>query len=95
MALAHNGPRAVCVLSANGAISNVTLRQSGTSGGTVTYEVSRFSLQSSSIPFFSDFLLLNPSDLYTFITRGDLRFCLYRDRSICWRTMVKEAGREV
>lgn len=53
MALTQNGPRAVCVLSANGAISNVTLRQSATSGGTVTYEVSRFSLQSSSIPFLS------------------------------------------
>ncbi|XP_010469449.1 PREDICTED: AT-hook motif nuclear-localized protein 10-like [Camelina sativa] len=38
MALTQNGPRSVCVLSANGAISNVTLRQLATSGGTVTYE---------------------------------------------------------
>ncbi|KAG6783545.1 hypothetical protein POTOM_009199 [Populus tomentosa] len=29
---------ALCILSANGAISNVTLRQQSTSGGTVTYE---------------------------------------------------------
>ena len=42
MAFSQNGPRTVCVLSANGAISNVTLRQFATSGGTVTYEVSRF-----------------------------------------------------
>ncbi|KAJ7557054.1 hypothetical protein O6H91_05G110100 [Diphasiastrum complanatum] len=39
MSFSQIGPRAVCVLSANGAISNVTLRQPATSGGTVTYEV--------------------------------------------------------
>jgi hypothetical protein len=39
MSFSQNGPRAVCILSANGAISNVTLRQPATSGGTVTYEV--------------------------------------------------------
>lgn len=31
--------RAICILAANGAISNVTLRQSNSSGGTLTYEV--------------------------------------------------------
>uniref|UniRef100_A0A3N7F459 AT-hook motif nuclear-localized protein n=1 Tax=Populus trichocarpa TaxID=3694 RepID=A0A3N7F459_POPTR len=39
MSFSQHGPRAVCILSANGAISNVTLRQQATSGGTVTYEV--------------------------------------------------------
>lgn len=39
MQFAQHGPRAMCVLSANGAISNVTLRQQLSSGGTVTYEV--------------------------------------------------------
>ena len=39
MSFSQHGPRAVCILSANGAISNVTLRQAATSGGTVTYEV--------------------------------------------------------
>ena len=39
MSFSQNGPGAVCILSANGAISNVTLRQAATSGGTVTYEV--------------------------------------------------------
>ncbi|KAH9662232.1 at-hook motif nuclear-localized protein [Citrus sinensis] len=39
MSFSQNGPRAVCILSANGAISNVTLRQAMTSGGTVTYEL--------------------------------------------------------
>lgn len=39
MAFSQQGPRTICVLSANGAISNVTLRQPATSGGLVTYEV--------------------------------------------------------
>lgn len=34
----QNSTRAVCILSASGAISNVTLQQTATSGGTVTYE---------------------------------------------------------
>ncbi|RZR79701.1 hypothetical protein BHM03_00005507 [Ensete ventricosum] len=44
MSFSQQGPRAVCILSANGAVSTVTLRQSATSGGTVTYEVRNFSL---------------------------------------------------
>ncbi|CAN6977436.1 unnamed protein product [Brassica oleracea var. botrytis] len=50
MAFSQNGPRTVCVLSANGAISNVTLRQFATSGGTVTYE-GRFEILSLSGSF--------------------------------------------
>lgn len=42
MAFSQQGPRAVCILSANGAVSNVTLRQPSSSGGTVTYEVEHF-----------------------------------------------------
>jgi len=42
MAFSQQGPRAVCILSANGAVSTVTLRQPSTSGGTVTYEVWHF-----------------------------------------------------
>ncbi|KAG5231340.1 AT-hook motif nuclear-localized protein [Salix suchowensis] len=38
MSFSQLGPRAICILSANGAVSTVTLRQPGTSGGTVTYE---------------------------------------------------------
>ncbi|XP_061371594.1 AT-hook motif nuclear-localized protein 10-like [Gastrolobium bilobum] len=38
MAFCQQGPRTVCILSANGAICNVTLRQPAVSGGTVTYE---------------------------------------------------------
>ncbi|KAK1439259.1 hypothetical protein QVD17_05075 [Tagetes erecta] len=38
MWFSQNSTRALCVMSANGAVSNVTLRQSATSGGTVTYE---------------------------------------------------------
>jgi len=36
----QQGSRAICILSATGTISNVTLRQSTSSGGTLTYEVS-------------------------------------------------------
>ncbi|KAK7295062.1 hypothetical protein RJT34_17965 [Clitoria ternatea] len=38
MAFSQQGPRAICILSATGAVSTVTLRQPSTSGGTVTYE---------------------------------------------------------
>ncbi|KAM1023945.1 hypothetical protein ACFX2I_037156 [Malus domestica] len=50
MSFSQNGPRAVCILSATGAISNVTLRQPATSGGTVTYE-GRFEILSLSGTF--------------------------------------------
>ncbi|KAJ8555129.1 hypothetical protein K7X08_012625 [Anisodus acutangulus] len=38
MAFSQQGPRTVCILSANGAICNVTLRQPAMGGGTVSYE---------------------------------------------------------
>ncbi|XP_016453556.1 AT-hook motif nuclear-localized protein 10 [Nicotiana tabacum] len=50
MSFSQNGPRAVCILSASGAISNVTLRQAATSGGTATYE-GRFDILSLSGSF--------------------------------------------
>lgn len=50
MSFSQNGPRAICILSANGAISHVTLRQAATSGGTVTYE-GRFEILSLSGSF--------------------------------------------
>lgn len=50
MSFSQHGTRGVCVLSANGAISNVTLRQAATSGGTVTYE-GRFEILSLSGSF--------------------------------------------
>lgn len=46
----QQGSRAVCVVAANGAISTVTLRQSNSSGGTLTYE-GRFELISLSGSF--------------------------------------------
>ncbi|KAM7274422.1 hypothetical protein ACFE04_016288 [Oxalis oulophora] len=39
ISFSQQGPRAICILSANGIISNVTLRQPDSSGGTLTYEV--------------------------------------------------------
>ncbi|GLT89911.1 hypothetical protein SLE2022_078710 [Rubroshorea leprosula] len=38
ISLSQKGPRGICILSANGAVSNVTLRQPGSSGGILTYE---------------------------------------------------------
>ncbi|EES15662.1 AT-hook motif nuclear-localized protein 7 [Sorghum bicolor] len=38
MSFSKKGPRSVCILSANGTISNVTLRQPDPSGSTFTYE---------------------------------------------------------
>ncbi|KAJ4959445.1 hypothetical protein NE237_026556 [Protea cynaroides] len=50
LAFSQQGSRTVCILSANGAICNVTLRQPATSGGTVTYE-GRFEIISLSGSF--------------------------------------------
>ncbi|KAF7820685.1 AT-hook motif nuclear-localized protein 6 [Senna tora] len=47
MSFSQQGSRAICILSANGTISNVTLRQPTTSGGTLTYE-GRFEILSLS-----------------------------------------------
>lgn len=42
ISFSQQGSRAICILAANGAISNVTLRQPNSSGGTLTYEVGAF-----------------------------------------------------
>ena len=39
MAFSQQGPRTVCILSANGAISSVSLRQPAMPSGHVNYEV--------------------------------------------------------
>jgi hypothetical protein len=39
ISFSQQGPRAICILSANGVIKSVTLRQPDASGGTLTYEV--------------------------------------------------------
>ncbi|KAG6477120.1 AT-hook motif nuclear-localized protein 1-like [Zingiber officinale] len=46
----EKGPRTTCILSANGAVSNATLHQQGSSGGTFTYE-GRFEILSLSGSF--------------------------------------------
>ncbi|KAA8515944.1 hypothetical protein F0562_019123 [Nyssa sinensis] len=38
ISFSQQGPRAICIISAVGSISNVTLRQPDSSGGTLTYE---------------------------------------------------------
>lgn len=39
MSFSQQASRAICIISANGTISNVTLRHPNSSGGTLTYEV--------------------------------------------------------
>ncbi|KAG0460367.1 hypothetical protein HPP92_020664 [Vanilla planifolia] len=51
ISFSQQGPRAICILSANGVISNATLRQPDSSGGTLTYEQGRFELLSLSGSF--------------------------------------------
>ncbi|KAI3762410.1 hypothetical protein L1987_52840 [Smallanthus sonchifolius] len=53
ISFAQQGSKAICVLAANGAISNVTLRQANSSGGTFTYE-GRFDILSLSGAFISN-----------------------------------------
>ncbi|WCJ36526.1 AT-hook motif nuclear-localized protein 6 [Euphorbia peplus] len=50
MSFSQQGSRAICILCANGTISNVTLRQPTSSGGTLTYE-GRFEILSLSGSF--------------------------------------------
>uniref|UniRef100_A0A2P2K2K3 AT-hook motif nuclear-localized protein n=1 Tax=Rhizophora mucronata TaxID=61149 RepID=A0A2P2K2K3_RHIMU len=50
ISFSQQGPRAICILCANGVISNVTLRQPDSSGGTLTYE-GRFEILSLSGSF--------------------------------------------
>ncbi|XP_059312879.1 AT-hook motif nuclear-localized protein 1-like [Lycium ferocissimum] len=50
ISFSQQGPRAVCIISAVGLISNVTLRQPNSSGGTLTYE-GRFEILSLSGSF--------------------------------------------
>lgn len=50
MSFLQHAPWAVCILSANGAVSNATLRHAGISGGAVTYE-GRFEILSLSGSF--------------------------------------------
>lgn len=47
MPYSQQGSRAICILSATGPISNVTLRQPTTSGGTLTYEVTKLTFSSN------------------------------------------------
>lgn len=58
MSFSQHGPWAVCILTANGAISNATLRHAGVSGGTVTYE-GRFEILSLS----GSFLLIESGEM--------------------------------
>ncbi|KAE9606910.1 hypothetical protein Lal_00025894 [Lupinus albus] len=50
ISFSQQGPQAICILSANGVISSVTLRQPDSSGGTLTYE-GRFEILSLSGSF--------------------------------------------
>ncbi|XP_039002317.1 AT-hook motif nuclear-localized protein 1-like [Hibiscus syriacus] len=54
LSVSEKGPRGICILSANGAVSNVSIRQPGSSGGILTFE-GRFEILSLTGSFtFSD-----------------------------------------
>lgn len=57
ISFAQQGTKAICVLAANGAVSNVTLGQPNASGGTLTYEVQNYKYT----PFFRLFLSISSS----------------------------------
>lgn len=57
ISFSQQGSRAICILAANGGISNVTLRQPNSSGGTLTYEVGTFSYWSLSHAWVHDLTL--------------------------------------
>uniref|UniRef100_A0A7N0R853 AT-hook motif nuclear-localized protein n=1 Tax=Kalanchoe fedtschenkoi TaxID=63787 RepID=A0A7N0R853_KALFE len=69
MSFLHHGHRSVCILSANGTLSNVTLKHPATSGGTISYE-GRFEILSLSGSY-----LLTESDGQHRIS-GGLSVCL-------------------
>jgi hypothetical protein len=54
LSFAQKSPRGgICILSANGAISKVALRQLGSSGGDIlTYEACSFNSRISIVPYF-------------------------------------------
>ncbi|CAL0309918.1 unnamed protein product [Lupinus luteus] len=67
---AQRGPVGVCILSANGAISKVTLRQPGSSGAILTYE-GRFEILSLSGSFtVSDNGIISPSNVLSVSLAG-------------------------
>lgn len=80
MSFSQHGPRAVCILSANGAISNVTLRQPATSGGTVTYEVCEID-NLPPVTFYSNFWF---QLLFIVVNR---RKCFYLSNAKCKETV--------
>ncbi|RRT36001.1 hypothetical protein B296_00033542, partial [Ensete ventricosum] len=76
LSFSRKGPRSICILSANGAISNVTLRQPGSSGGTLTYEDERGlwqNLECKLVVRQGRFEILSLSGSFTITENGGLR----------------------
>lgn len=66
ISFSQQGPRALCVLSANGVIKSVTLRQPDASGGTLTYEVKHLR------KFIVSFLLIVETFILLYCASNDL-----------------------
>lgn len=92
MSFPEHGLKGMCILSANGSISNVTLRQSSTSGGTVTYEVSENQITPSGALYGAfpaklyillEFQFLQFMSFWTVVfTLYTLHLCFYSDTQI-------------
>ena len=67
ISFSQQGPRAICILSANGVISSVTLRQPDSSGGTLTYEVSIYVIWQYHFHEFNEQMLNLFVDCYSFV----------------------------
>ena len=92
ISFSQQGPRAICILSANGVISNVTLRQPDSSGGTLTYEVCSFTLMHV-IPYYE---AISPTCVKTqpsyFVCRDALSCCPCLVPSCQLKTVAHEVG---
>lgn len=82
MAFSDQGPRTICILSASGAVSCVTLRQASNSGGTVTCEVFKIMfICPSLVKSFSLCVSLVFEICIMLFLRGDLRSLLSQAHS--------------
>ncbi|KAK2987912.1 hypothetical protein RJ640_003179 [Escallonia rubra] len=71
--LSHKGPRGICILAANGAVSNVTIRQPGSSGGILTYEARPYFLSIWLWTFKGRFEILSLSGSFTVSENGGIK----------------------
>ncbi|CAL5350806.1 unnamed protein product [Camellia sinensis] len=76
LSFSQKGPRGICVLSANGTVSNVSIRQPGSSGGILTYEDEEEEEDENEVnimEFKGRFEILSLTGSYTVFENGGVR----------------------